>query len=200
MKRLMLAPVLALLFAFEANAQQAPPPPVAPIPAQVQRTIDRLQAAALRDNNGYDIVESFVTEVGPRLGGSPSRSARARLGRGDAAPPGLHQRPHRAVHDDRRGTRPCETAAVISPIQQPLASQRSAARPRRRPAGSKRKSCASPTWLRLEAAPDAAVRGRIVFIDEPMTRTQDGSGYGAAVAQARPLARAWRKRRARRRA
>jgi len=33
----------------------------------------------------------------------------------------------------------------------------------------------------LQAAPEAAVRGRIAFIDERMTRTQDGSGYGAAV-------------------
>ena len=30
----------------------------------------------------------------------------------------------------------------------------------------------------LEAAPDAAVRGRIVFIDHHMMPTQDGSGYG----------------------
>jgi hypothetical protein len=33
----------------------------------------------------------------------------------------------------------------------------------------------------LEAAPESAVAGRIVFIDERMTRTMDGSGYGAAV-------------------
>jgi hypothetical protein len=30
----------------------------------------------------------------------------------------------------------------------------------------------------LRAAPDAAVRGKIVFIDHRMMRTQDGSGYG----------------------
>ena len=35
----------------------------------------------------------------------------------------------------------------------------------------------------LEAATAAQVRGRIVFIDEPMQRMQDGSGYGAAVAK-----------------
>jgi Zn-dependent M28 family amino/carboxypeptidase len=35
----------------------------------------------------------------------------------------------------------------------------------------------------LEAAPDTAVAGRIVFIDERMTRAQDGAGYGAAVAK-----------------
>ena len=31
----------------------------------------------------------------------------------------------------------------------------------------------------LEAAPDSAVRGKIVFIDHDMARAQDGSGYGA---------------------
>src|SRR5690606_40046734 len=35
----------------------------------------------------------------------------------------------------------------------------------------------------LEAAPNSAVAGRTVFIDERMTRSQDGSGYGAAVAK-----------------
>ena len=30
----------------------------------------------------------------------------------------------------------------------------------------------------LRAAPDAAVRGKIVFVDHQMPRTQDGSGYG----------------------
>ncbi|MEO1029748.1 MAG: M28 family peptidase, partial [Pseudomonadota bacterium] len=34
-------------------------------------------------------------------------------------------------------------------------------------------------------APDASIAGKIVFIDEPMTRTQDGSGYGQAVAKRR---------------
>jgi hypothetical protein len=33
----------------------------------------------------------------------------------------------------------------------------------------------------LEAAPAAAIAGRIVFVDERMTATADGAGYGAAV-------------------
>jgi Zn-dependent M28 family amino/carboxypeptidase len=33
----------------------------------------------------------------------------------------------------------------------------------------------------LEAAPNSAVAGRIVFIDEHMSRAQDGAGYGVAV-------------------
>jgi hypothetical protein len=40
-----------------------------------------------------------------------------------------------------------------------------------------------PDMVALEAAANAAVAGRIVFIDERMTRMQDGAGYGAAVAK-----------------
>jgi hypothetical protein len=40
-----------------------------------------------------------------------------------------------------------------------------------------------PNMAALESAPNSAVVGRIVFIDEHMVRTQDGSGYGVAVAK-----------------
>ena len=52
----------------------------------------------------------------------------------------------------------------------------------------------------LEAATNAQVQGRIVFIDERMTRTQDGSGYGPAVAKRGRCAALPRKRAARWRA
>jgi Zn-dependent M28 family amino/carboxypeptidase len=38
-----------------------------------------------------------------------------------------------------------------------------------------------PDMAALQAAPNSAVAGRIVFIDERMSRAQDGAGYGVAV-------------------
>ncbi|MEH6634036.1 MAG: M28 family peptidase, partial [Halioglobus sp.] len=37
----------------------------------------------------------------------------------------------------------------------------------------------------LQSAPVDQVRGKIVFVDEPMARTKDGAGYGVAVAKRR---------------
>ena len=79
----------ALLFASQASAQQQPqpgfqvatnpqaPPAVAPLTAAQLRTVERLRAAALEDDRAWTIVESLVTEVGPRLAGSEAE-ARAR--------------------------------------------------------------------------------------------------------------------------
>lgn len=39
------------------------------------------------------------------------------------------------------------------------------------------------TLQALKDAPRTGLEGKIVFVDEPMTRTQDGSGYGVAVAK-----------------
>ena len=39
------------------------------------------------------------------------------------------------------------------------------------------------TLQALKDAPQTGLEGKIVFVDEPMTRTQDGSGYGVAVAK-----------------
>lgn len=180
MKRLLLAPLAALLFAFEASAQEAPPPPVAPIPPQVQRNIERLQAAALRDNNGYDIVESLVTEIGPRIGGSPAE-ARAR----DWAVAMLRRQGFSNVRVEpftmTTWDATVETAAVTSPVQQPLTIAALGGSPSTPSGGLEAQVLRFTTMAALEAAPNAAVRGRIVFIDEPMTRTQDATGYGAAV-------------------
>src|SRR5512145_429005 len=55
----------AVAFSASASAQQQQP------------TIERLQAAALESDRAYGIVESLVTEIGPRLAGSEAE-ARAR--------------------------------------------------------------------------------------------------------------------------
>ena len=92
MRNFALALLGAAAFAFPASAQQQPQPvpgfvqasnppaaqpQVAPITPAQQRTVDRLQAAALQSERAYDIVEDLVSQVGPRLAGSDAE-ARAR--------------------------------------------------------------------------------------------------------------------------
>ena len=76
MRRFVFA-ALSVVLAASASAQTAPPPPVAPVPVDIQRTVDRLREAALADDHGYAIVQDLVTQIGPRIAGSEAE-ARAR--------------------------------------------------------------------------------------------------------------------------
>ena len=179
----------ALAFASSANAQTRPPhvainpqpvPGAAEISAAQQRTVERLRAAALESNLAWEIVEDLVTSVGPRLAGSEAE-ARAR----DWAVAMLRENRFTNIRIEPftipywDATR--EEAEVISPTSQRLvvaALGGSASTPA---GGLEAEVVRFSSMAALEAASRPAVEGRIVFIDEPMTRTMDGSGYGAAV-------------------
>ena len=159
--------VAALLF--------APAPGLAqPVPPQIQR----LQEAALQDDYAWDIVEGLTTEVGPRLAGTEAE-ARAR----DWSVAKLRALGFSNVRvetfDMPVWVRGEEKAWITAPFPQPLvvtALGNSGATP---PQGIEAELIAFDSVDALIAAPDSAVRGKIVFIDHAMPRTQDGSGYGA---------------------
>jgi carboxypeptidase Q len=170
-------------FASSANAQQTPAPePVAPISAEQQRNVERLRAAALESDLAWDIVEGLVTDVGPRLAASPAE-ARAR----DWSAAMLRRQGFTNVRIEPF-TMPFwdavrEEASIVSPSHQPMvvaALGGSAPTPE---GGLEAEVIRFDSLASLEAATRAQVEGRIVFIDERMTRTQDGSGYGTAVAK-----------------
>ncbi|MEA3012414.1 MAG: carboxypeptidase [Sphingomonadales bacterium] len=141
------------------------------------------QAAALRDaalrgdTLAWEIVEGLTTEVGPRQAGTEAE-ARAR----DWAVRRLTELGFANVHVEpfempvwMRGE---ERAEIVSPFPQPLvvtALGNSGATPA---AGIEAEVVGFDSVAALQAAPDAAVRGRIVFINHAMAPTQDGSGYG----------------------
>ena len=193
--RLILLAAGALMLAYPASAQQQQPtpgfvqasnppaaePPVAPIPAAQQRTVDRLQAAALESDRAYDIVESLVTEVGPRLAGSEAE-ARAR----DWAVAMLRANGFTNVRIEPftlpywDATR--EEAHIVAPgIERPMVAAALGGSPSTPEGGLTAEVVRFADMAALEAAPNSAVAGRIVFIDERMSRAQDGSGYGVAV-------------------
>lgn len=170
------------VFVLSAGAAFAQPAPVqpAPISAEVQRTLDRLRAAALSDDQGYGIVEGLVTEVGPRLAGSASET-RAR----DWAAAMLRANGFSNVRIEpfqiQSWAWSRQEARIVSPSQQRLVIAALGGSPSTPPGGLDAEIVRFADLAALQAAPADAVRGRIVFIDERMTRTQDGSGYGNAV-------------------
>lgn len=176
----------ALMFALAAASMTsfafAQTPPPAPLPADVARNVERLREAALSSDLAYDTVEDLVTQIGPRLAGSEAE-ARAR----DWAAAMLRRQRFSNIRIEPvnipfwDATR--EEAQIVLPSSQRLviaALGGSASTP---PEGLEAEIVRFPNIAALAAAPDSAVRGRIVFIDEMMIRTMDGSGYGVAVAK-----------------
>ncbi|HUE78502.1 MAG TPA: M28 family peptidase [Sphingomicrobium sp.] len=154
---------------------------VAPAFAQpVDPKVASLRDAALGDEYAWDIVEGMTTEVGPRFAGTEAE-ARAR----EWSVAKLRSLGFANVRvetfDMPVWVRGEEKAWITAPFPQPLvvnALGNSAATPAQ---GIEAELVGFDTIEQFEAAPDAAVRGRIVFVSHAMPRTQDGSSYGAFI-------------------
>ena len=165
----------------QASNPPAEQPVIAPITPAQQRAVDRLQAAALENDRAYEIVESLVTEVGPRLAASEAE-ARARewavamlRANGFA---NVRIEPFTIPYWDAMRE---EAHIASSPGAQPMVAAALGGSPSTPSGGLEAQVVRFPDMAALEAAPDSAVAGRIVFIDERMVRMQDGAGYGVAV-------------------
>lgn len=141
------------------------------------------RAAALRDQAlnsdslAWDILEGLTTEVGPRQAGTEAEArARAWAVRRLTALGFANVRVE--PFEMPVWVRGVERAEIVSPFPQPLvltALGNSGATPE---AGLEAEVVGFQSVAELQAAPDSAVRGRIVFINHAMAPTQDGSGYG----------------------
>ena len=163
---------LLLAAASPAFAQQPAQPP-----ATVDPKVVALRDAALNDDYAWDITEGLTTEVGQRLAGTDAE-ARAR----NWAVARLRSLGFANVRvepfDMPTWTRGPEAVEILAPFPQKLmvaALGNSASTP---PGGITGQVVGFDTLADLEAAPDSAVRGKIVFVSHAMPRTQDGSGYG----------------------
>ncbi len=147
----------------------------------------RLARAALDSDLAYELLESLTTEVGPRLAGTEAE-ARAR----DWAVGRLKALGFSNVRIEPFTlpvwTRGIEIAEVLEPFPQPLAITALGGSASTGADGVVAAVAAFGSLAELEAAAPASVRGRIVFVDEVMTRTQDGSGYSVASAKRRKAA------------
>ncbi|MEK9210043.1 M20/M25/M40 family metallo-hydrolase [Sphingomonas sp. 2378] len=174
MKRFLLAALAASALTSPVLAQRTPPP----MPAAIAPEVERLRDAALTDTVAWDIVEGLTTEVGQRLAGTEAE-ARAR----DWAVARLTALGFKNVRIEpyrmpvwERGA---ESAEILAPFPQKLtlaALGNSGATPA---AGLTAEVAVFPSMAAFQAAPDSAIKGRIVYIGNAMPRTQDGAGYGA---------------------
>ena len=163
------------------SAQQLPTPTPAPVTPPtylptVPREISAIRDASLNDDYAWDITEGLTTEVGQRKAGTEAE-ARARTW----AVKKLTAMGFANVRVDRFAMdvwlRGSEGAEIVSPFPQKLAVTafgRSGSTPAEGIVGE---IVAFNSVADLMAAPDAAVRGKIVFVSHAMAPTQDGSGY-----------------------
>ena len=175
---LALAVVLTAAISSGAGAKTHKPAPPAPPPADPAAVATALRDKALTDPTAYAVVESLTTEVGPRLEGTPA-AARAR----DWALAKLTALGFSNVHAEPftipSWIRGAEAAEVTAPFPQPLmilGLGRSVPTP---PGGIEAEIALFHSYADLLDAPPGSLAGKIAVVTQPMTRAQDGAGYGA---------------------
>ena len=174
MIKLPLAFVAAVLAAPLLAQTAAPPPP----PVVVAPWIHALRDDALaNDLYAWDITEGLTTEVGQRMAGTAAE-ARARAW-------SVAKLKAMGFSNVRVETfampvwvRGPESASILAPFPQKLVVAALGNSASTGPAGVTGEVVAFDSVDALRAAPDSAVRGKIVFIDHRMTATMDGSSYG----------------------
>ena len=171
-------PILALLLAASAPAMaqqstSALPPPVVADPRVAAHRDDALA----NDHYAWEIVEGLTTEVGQRLAATEAE-ARAR----DWAVKRLTAMGFANVHVEPFTmpiwTRGPESAEIVSPFPQKLAVAALGYSGSTGAEGVTGQIAYFDSVDALRLAPDASVRGKIVFVDHHMLPAQDGSGYG----------------------
>ncbi|MEM9233757.1 MAG: peptidase M28 family protein, partial [Pseudomonadota bacterium] len=172
---------LISLLALSVIASGAAAREESPLPPRVELQAEKLMEQALADDQGYRTIAELTTKVGHRLAGSDAE-ARAR----DWAVEHLRDLGFKNVRIEPfeipYWAREQEAAAIVSPFPQPLEITglgNSVATPE---GGVTGEVVRFETLTELQDYPEGdTLNGKIVFVDEMMTRTQDGSGYGAAV-------------------
>jgi hypothetical protein len=137
-----------------------------------------LRDAALKDDLAYEITEGLTTEVGPRLAGTEAE-ARARAWSLKKLAALGFKNVRNEPFQMKTWVRGAETLEVLAPFPQPLhltALGNSGATSAK---GLEAEIVYFADLAALNAAPDGSLKGKIAFVSHGMTRTQDGSQYGA---------------------
>ena len=143
-------------------------------------TAARLRDQALRDDTAWNVLESLTTEIGPRPAGSPAQ-ARARdwgvakltaLGFGN-----VHVEPFAKT----AWLRGAEAGEIVGPEPRKLALLGLGMSPPTPAGGITAPVVVFGSLAELKTAPKDCCTGKIVLVNQPMTRTQGGEGYGNGV-------------------
>jgi Peptidase family M28 len=181
MSRILISLLILVLSPLAVAADQLP------ITDHMRGRATDLMEEAQRSDRGYEIVESLTTEVGPRLAGTEAEQ-RAR----DWAVTTMESLGFSNIRVEPFElpvwTRGLERAEILAPYPQALTITALGGSTSTGPEGIEGELVSLPSLAALKQADTAALKDKIVYIDEVMTRTQDGSGYGVASAKRREAA------------
>jgi hypothetical protein len=172
-----LATIAALSLAAPAGANEGPV-----LTREQERAVARIIERAMADDTAFALVEGLTTEVGPRLGGTDAE-ARARTWAVRELKRLGFENVRVETFNMPAWSRGDESVSIVSPFPQNLVAAalgNSVATPQGGLVGDVVRFASLDA---LKAAPQQGLEGKIVFVDEKMARTQDGSGYGVAVAK-----------------
>lgn len=147
--------------------------------AQDVKTAEALRDKALLDRTAWEITEDLTTTIGPRLVGSPAMERAKDWGVAKFKALGFTniKVEQFAKPSWTRGEESGELVAPYPMKLNVLGLGRTVPTP---PGGIEADVALFKTFADLVAAPESAVKGKIVVITQPMVRTQDASGYGVA--------------------
>lgn len=144
------------------------------------QTASALRDRALSDPTAWNVLEGLTTDVGARPIGTPANKA-ARDWLIDRLKALGFTNVHAEEFAKPSWHRGKESAEIVGPYPRKLAIIGLG-----ETVPTPKKGIVAPivvlgSYAELLAAPPGAFKGKIVVVNQPMTRTEDGSGYGAAV-------------------
>jgi Iap family predicted aminopeptidase len=165
---LLAAAAAALLAPAAASAADLPQLPTA------ESLRDRAMAG---DDISWSWLSELTTRFGPRPAGSANERAAAEWSAAKLRALGF-ENVQIQTFPITAWIRGPEKVELVGPIAQPLAAVSLGESPPTPPAGIEADVVAFDTLEDLMAVPDGALAGKIVLVNRPMTRAQDGAGYG----------------------
>jgi len=156
-----------------------------PCAAGSESTASEAIAATLRDratrgdSPAWEFVSEITTRFGPRPAGSAADRAAAEWSAAKLKTLGF-QNVQIEEFPLTAWVRGAERVEVLAPSPQPLAAVSLGGAPPTAATGVAGEVAMFGSFAELSAAPAESLAGKIAFVAYDMTRTQDGSGYGAA--------------------
>ena len=144
------------------------------------RTAAALRDRALGDATAWNVLESLTTEIGPRPAGSPAAKRARDWGLAKLRALGFIN-VHAEAFPHPSWARGDESAEVTAPFPQKLSVIGLGGSVPTPPNGIEANIVVLKKYADLLAAHPGAFKGKIIVVDQPMSRTKDIAGYAEAV-------------------